>query len=194
MHDPTKPRHTPVLSFIVASLVTFVIAAPTTTWSQAPPPQVAPKSVIIQVAPAPEPVIPPAVPPAPPVAPVPAPLPPPENPGLINEIGKLFKNSTSILPEMPALPSFKSFGDSTDGLTRLNTIAKGRVACPVAANGAPDCKSASDRLCQSKGFKEGKSLDTDAAQSCSAKSMLPGRRPEPGDCKTENYVTQALCQ
>jgi len=23
---------------------------------------------------------------------------------------------------------------------------------------------------------------------------LPGRKREPGDCKTENYVTRALCQ
>ena len=34
----------------------------------------------------------------------------------------------------------------------------------VAANGAPDCKAGADRLCQSKGYKEGKSLDTDAAE------------------------------
>jgi hypothetical protein len=73
-------------------------------------------------------------------------------------------------------------------------VVKGRVVCPVAANGAPDCKVASDKLCQSKGYKEGKSLDTDAAQSCSPKAMIPGRAPEEGDCKTENYVTQALCQ
>lgn len=162
-------------------------------WSQAMQQQPAQqKSMIIQIAPAQDP--PASAPPAPgglaPVqsAPVEA-VPAEENPGLINEIGKLFKNSTSMLPALPALPSF-----GTDSLTRLNTVVKGRVVCPVAANGAPDCKIASDKLCQSKGFKEGKSLDTDAAQSCSAKAMIPGRKPEAGDCKTENYVTQALCQ
>jgi hypothetical protein len=149
------------------------------------------KSVIIQVAPAQDPPVPvqsaPAeLAPAQSASPVP---PVPENPGLINEIGKMFKNSNSLLPALPAWPSL-----GTDSLTRLNTVVKGRMVCPVAANGAPDCKTASDKLCQSKGFKEGKSLDTDAAQSCSAKAMIPGRKPEEGDCRTDNYVTQALCQ
>jgi hypothetical protein len=70
----------------------------------------------------------------------------------------------------------------------------GRMGCPVSANGAPDCKAAADKLCQSKGHQEGKSLDTDAAEKCSAKVFLPGRKREPGDCRTENYVTRALCQ
>jgi hypothetical protein len=162
-------------------------------WSQAMQQQpVQQKSMIIQVAPAQQA---PAVIQATPVQPEPAPAAPPvadaptrENPGLFNEIGKLFKNSASIIPPMPSLESW-SKGSSLAG-----TIAKGRVVCPIAANGAPDCKAASDKLCQSKGFKEGKSVDTDAAQNCSAKVMIPGRKQEEGDCKTENYVTQALCQ
>lgn len=163
---------------------------PSGAWSQAMSPQPAPlKSMIIQVAPATSPAAPPAS--APPVAPPPAPAaapPPHENPGLINEIGKLFGNTPSLMP------SLGNWGAGSEGLTRLNTIVKGRVACPVAPNGAPDCKLASVKLCQSKGYKDGKSLDTDAAQSCSAKAMIPGRKPEEGDCRTENYVTQALCQ
>ena len=51
-----------------------------------------------------------------------------------------------------------------------------------------------DKLCQAKGIKEGKSLDTDAAEKCSAKVYLPGYKRGPGDCRTENYVTRALCQ
>jgi len=73
-------------------------------------------------------------------------------------------------------------------------VVSGRAACTVAANGAPDCKAAADRLCQSKGHKEGKSLDTDAAEKCSPKVYLPGYKRQSGDCKTENYVTRALCQ
>ena len=73
-------------------------------------------------------------------------------------------------------------------------MVTGRAACLVAANGAPDCKAGADRLCQSKGYKEGNSLDTDAAEKCSPKVYLPGRKRQPGDCKTENYVTRALCQ
>ena len=68
------------------------------------------------------------------------------------------------------------------------------MACPVAPNGAPDCKTAADKLCQTKGFKEGKSLDVDSAEKCSAKVYIPGYKRQPGDCRTENYVTRALCQ
>ena len=70
-------------------------------------------------------------------------------------------------------------------------ITEVRTKCVALA---PDCKAASVKLCQTKGYKDGKSLDTDAAQSCSAKAMIPGRKPEEGDCRTENFVTQALCQ
>ena len=164
---------------------------PTIALSQAMQPQTGPqqKSIIIQVAPAPATQAPP-----PPAVLAPAPIaqqaPPPapatqENPGLFNEINKLFKDTPSLVPSW-SLPTL--------GTNNLNKVVKGRVVCPVAANGAPDCKAASDKLCQSKGYKEGKSLDTDAAQTCSAKAMIPGRAPEEGDCRTDNYVTQAVCQ
>ncbi|NOJ40191.1 hypothetical protein HCN58_11370 [Bradyrhizobium sp. WSM 1791] len=125
-----------------------------------------------------------------------------ENPGLINEIGKLFEKSKSLLPPLKS-PSetfedfnagAKSAGESLSDIARPSLMVSGRAACLVAANGAPDCKAGADRLCQSKGYKEGKSLDTDAAEKCSPKVYLPGRKREPGDCKTENYVTRALCQ
>jgi len=61
-------------------------------------------------------------------------------------------------------------------------------------DGAPDCQAGANKLCQSKGFKEGKSLDTDAAEKCSPLVYLPGHKRGPNDCKTENYVTRALCQ
>jgi len=199
MSDLRTPQRILIRSFLVAMLATGIFAVATAlAWSQAGPAP-ATKSVIIQVAPGPAPAAPAPVPPAavvPPAEPAPvAPIPPPaENPGLFNELGKLFKDSPSLLPAMPALPAFKGLGESTDSLGRLSTIVKGRQVCPVAANGAPDCKTASDRLCQSKGFKEGKSMDTDAAQTCSAKAMMPGRKQEEGDCRTDNYVTRALCQ
>ena len=74
-------------------------------------------------------------------------------------------------------------------MAKPSTMVSGRAACLVSANGAPDCKAGADRLCQSKGYKEGKSLDTDAAEKCSPKVYLPGCKRQPGDCKTENYVT-----
>ncbi len=127
------------------------------------------------------------------------PAPPPdqahkENPGLLNEIGKLLENPSSVLP---ALKSPKeTIDDAADALSRLakSPGVKGRMACPVAANGAPDCKTAADKLCQSKGFKEGKSLDTDTTRNCSAKALLSGRKPDESECRTETYVTRAVCQ
>jgi hypothetical protein len=124
-----------------------------------------------------------------------------ENPGLFNEIGKLFNNPASIFPTLKspqqAIDDFNAHAkDAGDGLSRLTTplIVKGRMACQVATNGAPDCKAASDKLCQTKGFKEGKSLDTDQAQSCSAAALLSGGNRLQGNCRTNNYVTRALCQ
>lgn len=125
-----------------------------------------------------------------------------ENPGLINEIGKLLEKSKTLLPPLKspgeAIDDLnaraKGAGESLSNMARPSTMVTGRAACAVAANGAPDCKVGADKLCQSKGYKEGKSLDTDAAEKCSPKAYIPGRKREPGDCKTENYVTRAVCQ
>jgi hypothetical protein len=121
-----------------------------------------------------------------------------ENPGLINELGKLWDKSISALPKIKSpsetLEDIKGAGESLSNMTRPGSMVTGRTACIVASNGAPDCKAAADKLCQSKGFKEGKSLDTDAVEKCSAKVYIPGRKREPGDCRNENYVIKALCQ
>jgi hypothetical protein len=138
--------------------------------------------------------------------PAPSPDPAPkENPGLLNEIGKLLEKPSSVLPTlkspMQTIDDLNARAkdmtkDATDSLSRLtkSSMATGRVACPVSANGAPDCKAASDKLCQSKGFKEGNSLAMDATRSCSAKSLLLGGKPDESQCRSENFVTHALCQ
>ncbi|SPP98963.1 hypothetical protein [Bradyrhizobium vignae] len=124
----------------------------------------------------------------------PAPSAPPaheENPGLINEMGKLFDKLPSILPPI------KRPSQTMDDLSRLakpSTMVSGRVVCPVSSNGAPDCKQAADQLCQGKGYKEGKSLNADSAEKCSAKVLIPGRQRKPDDCRTDTFVTSALCQ
>jgi hypothetical protein len=129
-----------------------------------------------------------------------------ENPGLINELEKLWDKSKSMLPTLKspqetiddlnarARDATRDAGESLSRLAKPALMVTGRAACPVSANGAPDCKAGADKLCQSKGYKEGKSLDTDAAEKCSAKVYIPGYKREPGDCRTENYVTRALCQ
>jgi hypothetical protein len=137
----------------------------------------------------------------------PAPAPPrEENPGLINEMGKLFEKSLSILPTLKSpQETIEDFNartrdatkDAGEGLSRLakpSLMVAGRMACPVSTNGAPDCKAGADKLCQTKGYKEGKSLNTDSAQTCSPKVFIPCRARKPDDCRTDNYVTSALCQ
>ena len=167
--------------------------APDAGWSQATPgPSLgmqSPAQQSVPAQPAPQQIEPP-------------PSPREENPGLINEIGKLFEKSKSLLPPLKGPGETmddlnaraKSAGESLSNIAKTSMMVSGRAACLVAANGAPDCKAGAERLCQSKGYKEGKSLDTDAAEKCSPKVYLPGRKREPGDCKTENYVTRALCQ
>jgi hypothetical protein len=124
-----------------------------------------------------------------------------ENQGLINEIGKMFGKLPSLKSPSETIDDFNARAkdaakDASDSLSRLTTssMVSGRAACPVSGNGAPDCKTASDRLCQTKGFKEGKSLTTDSAEACSAKVLIPGRARKPDDCRTDTFVTRALCQ
>jgi hypothetical protein len=125
-----------------------------------------------------------------------------DNPGLFNELGKMFQNSLSILPAMKSPGETiddinaraKDAGETLSRLAKPSSMVAGRMICPVSANGAPDCKLGANKLCQAKGFKEGKSLNTDSAETCSAKVLIPGRVRKPDDCRTDNYVTSALCQ
>jgi hypothetical protein len=160
-----------------------MLFAVTATAQNAPPPALGVQSAPQQAAP------------PPPAPPAPAEQPPrQENPGLINELGKLWDALPKIKTPSETLDDIKGAGESLSNLAKPATMVTGRAACAVAANGAPDCKTGADRLCQSKGYKEGKSLDIDSAEKCSAKVYIPGRKREPGDCKTENYVIKALCQ
>jgi hypothetical protein len=142
----------------------------------------------------------------------PAPPPPAQddNPGLVNEIGKLLKNPSSLLPSFtspsateppkpeapqpePATPEAAKPADSPSR-SIVPAIVTGRAVCPVSSTGGPDCKAAADTLCRSKGYSDGKSLASDAVEKCSAKLLIPGRARQPGDCKTESFVTRAWCQ
>ncbi|MBN8980080.1 MAG: hypothetical protein J0I29_02220 [Rhizobiales bacterium] len=183
------PQHVMTAALIVA------IAAPSTTASsqqQQPPAQQ-------QLAPAQSPPEP-----SPPPAPQPAER---SNPGLVEEIGKLLKDSATGIKDSATgltskLPSARDTLDginntakgASDSLPRLPSLSgqtvTGRSICPPAGNGAPDCKIASDLLCKEKGYKEGRSVDIETSQKCSAKDYLAGR----GACRTENFVTGAVCQ
>jgi hypothetical protein len=69
-----------------------------------------------------------------------------------------------------------------------------RERCPVAASGGPDCQTAAVAACRGKGFAAGKSLDTQSEQKCPAQVLLRGRTPNELECRTETFVTRALCQ
>jgi len=198
------------------SALLVVVLSATAAWAQSAP------SVGLREAP-----------PQPPAAAA-APAPPPSNPGLVEELGKLFEK-ISIIPlkpsgdarneppsagstpagapggqaaPPPAQPGgpvaptgsdnttsvLKETGDTLSRLARPSSMITGRSLCPIAANGTPDCKLGADRLCQGKGHKEGKSLNTDSAETCSARVLIPGRQRKPGDCRTDTFVTSALCQ
>jgi hypothetical protein len=143
---------------------------------------------------------PPAAPPQ--AEPAPAAQPPQENPGLINELGKLIdkitpsKSTSETLDDLNSRTknAVKGAGDALSRLTKTGAMVSGRTACPAAADGTPDCKSAADQLCKAKGYGEGKSLNTDSAEKCSAKVLIPGRKRKADDCRTDTYVTTALCQ
>jgi hypothetical protein len=193
---------TPVAT--AAAALSMIVIAAGAAWSQGPPATPATQGTSA----------PPALgvrEPPPQAAPQPGePAPPPPaseaNPGLMNEMGKLFEKSLSILPKMKspgetiddlnarAKDAAKDAGESLSNLAKPSAMVSGRSVCPVAANGAPDCKIAADKLCQSKGYKEGKSLNMDSAESCSAKVLIPGRTRKPDDCRTDNFVTRAMCQ
>jgi hypothetical protein len=125
-----------------------------------------------------------------------------ETGGLINEIGKLIDKLPSLKSpqetiedlNMRAKDAAQGASDSLSRLAKPASMVSGRIICPMSANGSPDCKLGADKLCQSKGYNEGKSLNTDSAETCSAKVLIPGRARKPGDCRTDNYVTGALCQ
>lgn len=126
----------------------------------------------------------------------------PNRPGFIDEVGKWLHAPSWGLPSIKSPQQTledwnKNARDATDNLTRMSRqqVVTGRVKCPVAANGAPDCKIAATKMCTEKGFKDGQSLDSDSAESCPAAVLLSGDKPKQRQaCILENFVIRALCQ
>ncbi len=167
-----------------------------------------------ETAPAPQPVAPLAEP-APPPPPTGQPPSPgqgtPQNgapafsPGLVDKLGDLIKGSVDgIKGSVDSLSSTMKGTQQTiqdlnkgtvDTLSRLPVtgFATGHTLCARADNGAPDCRTASDQLCQAKGYKTGRGLDVETAENCNPRIFLPGYQRKDGDCHTDNYVTRAAC-
>ena len=73
-------------------------------------------------------------------------------------------------------------------------VVEGHERCEIAANGAPDCRVAALTICQAKGFAGGQSVDFVSAEKCPAAVWMNRRKPLPGECVTETFVTRAMCQ
>lgn len=131
--------------------------------------------------------------PAPAAAPAPAPEP---HSGLVDELQKLFPLPSLSTPSETIDSLNRRARDAGDNLSRLSRqeVVSGRVKCPTAANGAPDCKVAANRLCTDKGFKEGRSIDSDSAEDCPAAVIMADKPPVQAECRVENFVIRALCQ
>ena len=80
------------------------------------------------------------------------------------------------------------------GQLPVGPIVAGRELCATAANGAPDCQAAVDRLCRTRGFATGASIDVESAKTCRPEVVLSGRQRSPADCLSEDFVTKAVCR
>src|SRR5499426_2000788 len=110
---------------IAAAALAFLVAGGT-AWPQAASPTLGVQSPSQQSVPnPPPPASSPQQQPQPPAAPADE-----ETPGLINELGKLWDKSISVLPKI------KSPSETLDGLSNMakpSTMVTGRAACLVAA-------------------------------------------------------------
>lgn len=137
---------------------------------------------------------------------------PREEPGLLESIARWLDQQTAKLGS-----TFKDTGKGVEnfgheaGIAAKTTVdgakdAAGAVAripaarvmsghekCRNAPNGAPDCVSAANAICKSKGFESGKSLDMTTAVVCPPKVLLAGRSAGP-ECRDETFVSRVVCQ
>jgi hypothetical protein len=127
-------------------------------------------------------------------------------PGLVDSVGRWFEDGTTKLKSdlQGVQQTFDQLADQTRDAAKdasgavmglPNTrIVPVRERCVVAATGGPDCQAAAMTACRGKGFGTGKSLDTQSEQKCPAQVLLRGRAANEAECKTETFVTRALCQ
>src|SRR5262249_37697166 len=85
--------------------------------------------------------------------------------------------------------------DAAGAVARIPTMrtVSGHEKCQVAPNGAPDCVAAANAICTAKGFDSGRSLDMTTAEICPPKVWMAGQSTGP-ECRTETFVSRAVCQ
>ena len=86
--------------------------------------------------------------------------------------------------------------DAVDAVAKLpkTRVVNGRERCEISPNGAPDCRVAAQSICSAKGLAGGTSMDFVSAEKCPAAVWMNRRKPEPGECVTETFVTRAMCE
>ena len=137
--------------------------------------------------------------PQPPPSPAPAGPLPQSRPGLIDKLGDLLRDSAEGVASglKGTQQRIEDINKGTlDTLTSIPVtgFASGRALCPRAANGAPDCYAATEKLCKDKGYTSGRSLDMETSETCNPRVYLPGYQRKDGDCRIESFVTRAACQ
>jgi hypothetical protein len=85
---------------------------------------------------------------------------------------------------------------AVDAMKKLpaTRMIKGNERCDVSPNGAPDCRAAASLICTSKGYASGTSIDFVSAEKCPPAVWMQRRKPMPGECAIETFVTSAMCQ
>ena len=161
-----------------------VLFAAATARAQPTPTQADPAAQLEQAAPSETP------PPVPPQA--------PRQDGFFGSIGRWIDGSIARVNPAPKGTSETAPGEAKKpggiGFLRKTKIVSGRERCETAANGAPDCRSATEALCRSKGLAAGKSLDIQSVEKCPARVWISGTQPTTGECRMESYVQRAFCR
>ncbi len=118
-----------------------------------------------------------------------------------SKIGSTFKDAGKKVESfgreagVAAKTTVEGAKDAAGAVARIPAarVVTGHEMCQNAPNGAPDCVAAATAMCKAKGFESGKSADMTTADVCPAQVYLSGRSSGPG-CRTETFVSRALCQ
>jgi|SRR5262245_10367492 len=126
--------------------------------------------------------------------------------GFVDTIGRWLDDGTTKFKSdlQGAQQTFDQLADQTRDAAKDATgavmgfpnvrIVTVRERCAVFANGGSDCQTAAATACRGKGFSGGKSVDTQSEQKCPAQVLLRSRGASDAECRTETFVTRALCQ
>jgi hypothetical protein len=136
----------------------------------------------------------------------------PEEPGLFESIGRWLERQGDNIGSSfkDAGKGVENFGreagvaakstvdgakDAAGAVVRIpsSRVIKGHEKCRIAPNGAPDCVAAATAICKKHGFESGSSADMTTAEVCPAQVYLSGRSSG-SECRTETFVSRALCQ